>query len=102
MAKYKVYKNPHNNYREKVKDGFNWWVLLFGPFWYLFKGFIGKAILWFIVALVVGSFTVGIGAIIVWLICAFKANKALQERYLSKGWEYLGYEDELNKKREEK
>lgn len=56
----------------------------------------GKAILWLIVALIAGGFTFGIGALIVWLILAFKANKTLQQKYLSEGWEYLGYEDEIN------
>lgn len=27
MARYKVYRNPHNGHTEKVKDGFNWVVL---------------------------------------------------------------------------
>jgi len=38
VARYKIFENPQNNYTERVKEGFNWPVLLFGPLWYLFNG----------------------------------------------------------------
>jgi hypothetical protein len=31
VAKWKIYQNPVNGYTEKVKEGFNWVVFLFGP-----------------------------------------------------------------------
>lgn len=31
VGRIKIYENPTNNYREKVKEGFNWWVFFFGP-----------------------------------------------------------------------
>ena len=96
MAKYKIYKNPANGYTEKVKDGFNWLVFFFGPIWYLFNGFVGQGIAWLLVAIIAGTFTVGIGAFIVWIISGVKANKSKEKAFLSKGWVFVGYEDETN------
>lgn len=95
MAKWKVYENQANGYRERVKDGFNWVVLLFGPFWYLFNGMVGMGLFWLLVALLVGIPTVGIGGLIVWIIAGFMANSQKEKKYLQKGWKYLGYEDEI-------
>lgn len=96
MARYKVYKNPVNNHTERVKDGFNWLVFLFGPIWYLFNGFIGQGIAWLLIAIIAGAPTVGIGALIVWIIAGVKANKSKEKAFLNKGWIYVGYEDEIN------
>lgn len=93
MARYKVFENPSNRHREKVKDGFNWVVFLFGPLWYLFNGFIGQAIAWLAVAALAGSVTLGIGALVVWLIAGFRANKTLATKYLHQGWRLVGYEE---------
>ncbi|AOQ24764.1 hypothetical protein MTAT_04370 [Moorella thermoacetica] len=96
MGKIKVYENPRNNYREKVKEGFNWWVLLFGPLWYLFNGMAGKGIGWLLVAILAGAFTLGIGAIVVWIVAGAKANADKEKKYLEQGWKFVGYEDEIN------
>ncbi|MGE5626656.1 MAG: DUF2628 domain-containing protein [Solirubrobacterales bacterium] len=92
MAKYKVYKNPANGYTEKVKDGFNWVVLLFGPIWYLFNSMVGKGVAWLLVAILAGSFTFGIGGIIVWIIAGAKANGDKEKSFLSQGWIFERYE----------
>ena len=42
MAKWKIYQNPVNGHTEKVKEGFNWVVFLFGPIWYLFNNMVGS------------------------------------------------------------
>lgn len=97
----KIYENPQNGYREEIPTGFNVWVLLFGPFWYLFNGMIGKGILWFVVALILASFTFGIGALVIWIILAFKANKAREKQYLSNGWKFIGYENRIKNKEKE-
>ncbi|MDN5362686.1 MAG: hypothetical protein PWP70_1733 [Moorella sp. (in: firmicutes)] len=96
MGRVKIYENPVNNYREKVKEGFNWWVLLFGPLWYLFNGMVGQGIGWFMVAVFAGYFTLGIGTVIVWIIAGAKANADKEKKYLQKGWKFVGYEDEIN------
>jgi hypothetical protein len=96
MARYKVYRNPHNGHTEKVKDGFNWVVLFFGPLWHLFNGLVAQGIGWLLIAFIAGLPTLGIGSIIVWIIAGFKANKQKEKKYLENGWHYIGYEGEEN------
>lgn len=97
MAKYKVYKNQANGYTEKVKDGFNWVVFLFGPLWYLFNGMVGRGIAWLLVAILAGVVTLGIGGIIVWIIAGAKANGDKEKKFLRQGWTFEGYEGEIEK-----
>ena len=61
----------------------------------MFNGFVGQGIAWLLVAILAGTFTFGIGGIIVWIVAGVKANKAKEKAFLSKGWEYIGYEDEI-------
>jgi hypothetical protein len=96
MARYKVYRNPHNGHTEKVKDGFNWVVLFFGPLWHLFNGLVAQGIGWLLIAFIAGLPTLGIGSIIVWIIAGFKANKQKEKKYLENGWHYIGYKGEEN------
>lgn len=96
MTRYKVYENTANNYREKVKDGFNWWVLIFGPLWYLFNGMAILGLGWLLAAILAGSFTFGIGGIIVWIIAGTKANADKEKKYLREGWKFIGYDDEIS------
>lgn len=87
MAKgYYVLEHPQNKTRERVPDGFNWWVFLFGPIWYFFNGLVGQGLGWFMVALLVALLTSGFGPIIVWLIAAFGAYGARKDMLLQKGW----------------
>ena len=95
MARYKVYENPSNGYREKVKDGFNWPVLFLGPIWYFFNSMFGIGIAWFLVALFFGAFTFGIGAIIVWIIAGFRANGEKEKKFLQQGWKFIGYDTDI-------
>lgn len=96
MARYKVYKNQANGYTEKVKEGFNWLVFLFGPFWYFFNGMVGKGFLWLGIAILTGPVTYGIGAAIVWIVAGAKANSEKETKYLQDGWTFIGYEGEIN------
>ena len=93
MAKYKVFENPSNGHREKVKDGFNWVVLFFGPIWYLFNGMAAQGLGWLLVAVIAGSFTMGLGAVVVWIVAGVKANAGLAGKYLRDGWKHVGWED---------
>ncbi|MDD2586358.1 MAG: DUF2628 domain-containing protein [Syntrophomonadaceae bacterium] len=69
-----IYENPKSGERIRVKRGFNWLVLGFGPLWFLFKDMVLTGLIWLSVALVVGLFTAGIGGILVWLIASLFAN----------------------------
>lgn len=95
MARFKVYENPANGYQEKVKDGFNWWVLIFGPLWYLFNGMALQGLAWVLVAFVAGFFTLGIGGLVVWIIAGAKANTEKEKKYLRDGWKFIGYDSDI-------
>jgi len=71
------FENPANGYREKV--GHAWlWTLLFGCFYFAYKG------IWrhFVIAFFVAILTAGIS----WLIYPFFASRIIQRNYLQKGW----------------
>lgn len=89
---YKVFENPTNGYRTKVPKAYNWWVAIFGPFWYFFNDMLVTGIAWLLVALAIGSFTFGIGGIIVWLIAAARAHESKCQHLLNRGWKFVGYE----------
>lgn len=77
---YMKFQNPSNGYIEETKD--QWvWALLFGPFYFLYKG------IWvhFIMGLVLGFFTYGISI----LFYAYYAENLVYEHYMSKGWKNL-------------
>jgi hypothetical protein len=59
---------------------------------------IAKGLFWLLVAIIVGSFTFSTGALIVWIICACRANKEKEEKYLENGWKFAGYESEIDNK----
>ena len=75
-----IFYHPINNYPEKIYTGFSWPCFFFGPFWYLYKGMWG----WAVISFCVAGFTWGISA----LIFPFFANNSHQESLLKKG--YLG------------
>jgi hypothetical protein len=94
MAKYRVFENTANGYRERVKDGFNWPAFFFGPLWYLFNGMVAKGAGWLILAITVGSFTFGLGGIVVWIVAGAMTNGDLARKYLQGGWRFVGYEQD--------
>ena len=78
MAMY--FKNPHNNYVEKVS--IPWlWVLLFGPIYFIVKGIWVHAIASILLALV----TYGLS----YLVYPFFAAKIVRKYYLRKGWDEI-------------
>lgn len=56
------------------RRGFSWTTLFFGFFPALFRGDIKWAAIMFVVHLVVGGITMGLGLIVTWLIFAFIYN----------------------------
>jgi len=69
-----------------------------GPLWYFFNGFVGRGFAWLILAAIAGAFTVGIGAVVVWIIAGAKANADKETKFLNMGYKYIGYQKELEKK----
>ena len=98
MAKYIIYEQEGTKKRKKVKEGFRWLCLLFGPLWFFGHGMVGKGLLWSIVAVVLAPFTLGIGSLVIWIITGFIASGSVQKELANSGWKCLGYEDALNTK----
>lgn len=51
------------------KSGWNWWAFLFGPFWYFYKGMLGKGALLFLLSLT------GFLAPFMWIYAGLKGNE---------------------------
>ena len=66
--------------------GFSWTTLFFGPFPALFRGDFLTFIGYFFILLIVGFFTLGIGALFMGLIWAFMYNKYYTTRLLERGY----------------
>ena len=73
-----TFKNPANGHRETV-SGYTWlWCLLFGPFYFAYKG-IWKHVA---ISLVLAIFTADLSA----FIYAFFAKGIVIDSYRNKGW----------------
>ena len=70
--------HPVNNHPEKIYTGFSWPCFFFGPFWYLYKGIWG----WALICWVTAMLTWGISVVIF----PFFANKTHQDSLLKKGY----------------
>jgi hypothetical protein len=80
------FKNPQNGHIEEA-SGLAWlWVLLFGCFYFMFKGIWIHAIISFVVAII----TVGLS----WLVYPFFANSIVTKHYLNNGWIPVGADGE--------
>src|ERR1700722_6463009 len=71
------YKNPSNDYEEKINDA-GLFCLLFGPLYFAGKGVWTHAVISLVLALV----TFGIS----WLFYPFFARGIVEQNYLRKGW----------------
>lgn len=72
---------------KEVKSGFSWTTFFFGFFPALIRGDLKWAIIMFIIAAVVGSFTFGLGAWIPGIIFSFVYNKIYIKELLEKGYQ---------------
>ena len=72
------FKNPSNGYVEVISKYTWFWCLLFGLFYFLYKGIWSHTIIGFILAFI----TSGIS----WFIYPFFAKKILINSYLKAGW----------------
>lgn len=75
MATY--FRNPTNDYVEKATTRWTWlWALLFGPFYFLYKGIWSHAIINFIFW----------PLIVVWIGYAIFASDLVKKSYRQRGW----------------
>ena len=101
MARYILFEQEGTKKRKRVKDGFRWMCLLFGPFWFFSHGMVAKGLLWLIAAIAGAILLVGIGGVVVWIIAGFMASSAEQDTLKKSGWKCLGFEDEYIKNESE-
>ena len=71
---------------KEVKIGFSWTTFFFGFFPALFRGDLKWAIIMLIVELVLGSFTLGIGAWVSGVVFSFIYNKIYIKELIEKGY----------------
>jgi hypothetical protein len=81
-----VFENPSNGYQESVSKLSMLWTLLFGFIYFSVKGVWTHAIAYVALMLLLGSWTLGIGAVLVWIVYAPFAPAILEKNYLRKGW----------------
>jgi predicted PurR-regulated permease PerM len=82
----KIYEQKASGRTEEVEEGFNILAFLFGPFWYLFKGMVLKAILIFIGVLILSNLLGWFGAILGWIIMGLTANKTYEDHLIKKSY----------------
>ncbi|WP_078551865.1 hypothetical protein [Bacillus alkalicellulosilyticus] len=82
----KVNLSHESGVTKEVKIGFSWTTFFFGFFPALFRGDIKWALIMFIIALVIGSFTFGIGASVVAIVFSFVYNKIYIKELMEKGY----------------
>jgi len=78
--------HPLNNHMESIYTGFSWPCLLFGPFWFLYKGMIALAIMSFFAAGITFGFST--------VVFPFLANNQHYNHLLKKGYLNTPREDE--------
>jgi len=72
------FKNPANDYSEEISVIVWFWMLLFGPFYFVFKGIWGHAVGSAVLVVLTGG--------IAWLIYPFFAKSIIRKHYLRHGW----------------
>ncbi|QWU16092.1 hypothetical protein SAMN04487895_102344 [Paenibacillus sophorae] len=80
-----VLKNPGGLTKE-VKVGFSWTTFFFGFLPALFRGDLKWAIIMLIIEAVIGSFTLGVGAVVTGIVFSFVYNKIYIKELIEKGY----------------
>ena len=79
--------NPATGKKERVTDGHaGLWVLLFGVFYFFYKGMWMEAVLWVIIALIVGIPTMALGVLVLDIVLAFIIGNLIRNNYRKNGW----------------
>ena len=76
-----------------VKVGFSWTTFFFGFFPALFRGDLKWAAIMFILSVILGAFTLGIGAWICGIVFSFVYNKIYIKELLEKGYRPVNESD---------
>ena len=80
------FQNPSNGYRETVSGLSILWTFLFGFIYLAIRGVWSHAIASLALVLVAGSFTAGVGGVLVWIVYAFFAPTIIASNYLKRCW----------------
>lgn len=72
---------------KEVKVGFSWTTFFFGFFPALFRGDLKWAAIMFIISLLIGGFTAGIGALVSGIVFSFIYNKIYIKELIEKGYQ---------------
>lgn len=83
------FQNPSNGYIEMATSRWTWlWALLFGPFFFLYKGAWVEVIVYLLTPFVPSdNLLISISAyLLVWIGYAFAARSLLNLRYHRRGW----------------
>lgn len=78
---------------KEVKIGFSWTTFFFGMFVPLVRGDIKWAVLILLIGVLAGTFTLGIGTWVAFLIFAFKYNELYIKDLIEKGYSPVTAED---------
>ena len=79
--------NPATGMKDLVTDGYaGFWVLLFGVFYFFYKGMWMEAVLWVIIAVIVAIPTMGLGVIVLDIVLAFIIGNLIRNSYRKNGW----------------
>lgn len=71
---------------KEVKVGFSWTTFFFGFLPALFRGDLKWAVIMFVISLIFGSFTFGLGAWVSGLVFSFIYNKIYVKELIEKGY----------------
>ena len=74
--------------------GFSWTTLCFGFFPALFRGDFITFIGGFVIAVIIGLMTAGIGALLIGVVWAFMYNKYYTRKLIERGYAFAGSESE--------
>ncbi|WP_315906862.1 DUF2628 domain-containing protein [Priestia koreensis] len=73
--------------KKEVKVGFSWTTFFFGFFPALFRGDLKWAVIMFVIELILGTFTIGIGSFITGIVFSFVYNKIYIKELIEKGYQ---------------
>lgn len=80
-----LFENPHNGHVEAVDKPWVW-VLLFGCFYFAYKGVWSHFVISLLLTLIALGIASLVGPPLVWFVYSFFARSIMCQHYLHKGW----------------